>query len=85
MTSPGVRLQATDAGNESLVWTAFITHTLYSSTWMKRTGPRQILLADFHRLDFLSGDIPGQYILEFEDETDALRFEGAIEGLRGNL
>ena len=85
MTSPGVRLQATDAGDGFLVWTAFITHSLYSFAGMKRTGPRQVLLAEFQRLDFFSGVVTEQYILEFEDKLDALRFEEVIKGLRNNL
>ena len=84
MTSPGVRLQATDAGDGSLSWTAFITHTLYSFAWMQRIGPRQISLAEFQRLGFISEDITGQYILKFEEEEDTLGFERAIEGLRDN-
>ncbi len=82
--SPGVRLQASVARDESLVWTAFITHTLYSFTWMEQTSPLQVLLAELQRLGFLSGNITGHYRLNFEEGMDAVGFVEAMRRLRGD-
>ena len=79
--SPGVRLQVSEISNEFPVWTAFVTHTLYSSTWME-AGPSQVRLADLQRLDFYSGNITGHYSLTFQKQEDALGFVKAIEKLR---
>ena len=81
--SPGVRLQASEVSNEFPVWTAFVTHTVYSPKWMMKTGPRRVLLAELQRLEFLSGNITGQCSLEFEEEGDALGFVEAMINLRG--
>ena len=80
--SPGVRLQLSEVSNEMPVWTAFVTHTLYSSRWMETISSR-VRLAELQRLDFSSGQLTGQYLLRFEEEGDALGFVKAIENLRG--
>ena len=81
--SPGVRLQASDIISEIPLWTAFVTHTLYSSTWMEQTGPRQVLLTDCQRLIFFSGETRGPYSLTFNEGGDALGFVEAMTKLRG--
>ena len=82
--SPGVRLQASDVSNELPVWTAFVTHTIYSPTWMTMTGPSRILLAELERLVFLSGNFTGQYCLSFKEDGEASRFVEAIKKLTGD-
>ena len=82
--SPGVRLQVSEARDKFPLWTAFITHVLYSLTWMKQTARRQILLAELQRLDFFLGEITGQYSLMFPEEEDALGFIEAMRKLRDN-
>lgn len=85
--SSGVRLQVSKVSNEFPVWTAFITHTLYSPTWMEAISreacPSEVRLAELQRLVFFSGSITGHHSLMFPEAEDALGFVKAIEKLRG--
>lgn len=84
-----VRLQASVHGGEmrnSPVWTAFITHVLYSSSWKIKAG-RIIYLADLQPIVFTLGYTPGAdagkgFVLDFVRQLDADQFWDTIDDLK---
>ncbi|KAG8525987.1 uncharacterized protein KY384_000749 [Bacidia gigantensis] len=86
-----LRLQATvlsadsksDIPMRTPVWTAFITHTHHSPSWLERVSPKVIHVADLYRYVFSEDYTPqtspgGKAELVFDKVKDADRFEDVI-------
>lgn len=84
-----VRFQASIASGEmhnAHVWTAFITHVLYSRSWKRRAG-RQVHLADVQLIIFAESysaalDPVNGFVLDFPTVTDATHVWDILENLR---
>ena len=87
-----MRLQASVSSGEmqnTPVWTAFITHVLYSPSWKIRAG-RIVYLVDLQHIVFTSTYNPRAsssetFSLNFMTSSDAEQFSDAIDklGARG--
>ena len=77
-----VRLQASVPSGEmqnTPVWTAFITHVLYSTLWKRKSG-RTVYLADMEHIVFNSKYKPSAH-MTFTTADDAIQFMDAIDNL----